>query len=185
MVTDYRVVEDGAPVPLPAAAFSHALTMHPLANPDDRGQLFAEMARLLAPHGQALIAMPLRGSFQEILDLIREFGVKVDDHIASGAVERAAQLRPTVEIMTTELEQAGFDYVDVTLRPATLSFQSGRDFFEDPIARLLILPELRLDLGYPDVDRALAYVRDAIDRYWSDGTFELTVNVACASGRRV
>jgi SAM-dependent methyltransferase len=185
MVTDYRLAEEGAPVPLPPAAFSHALTMHPLANPDDRGVLFAEMARLLAPHGQALIALPLRGSFQEILDLIREFAVKVDDHIASAAVERAAQLRPTVEVMTGELERAGFDYVDVTLRPATLSFQSGRDFFEDPIARLLILPELRLDLGYPEVDRALAYVRDAIDKYWSDGTFELTVNVACATGRRV
>jgi hypothetical protein len=28
-------------------------------------------------------------------------------------------------------------------------------------------------------------VRDAIDNYWSEGTFELTVNVGCASGRRL
>jgi hypothetical protein len=28
-------------------------------------------------------------------------------------------------------------------------------------------------------------VREAIDKYWSDGTFELTVNVGCATGRRL
>ena len=28
-------------------------------------------------------------------------------------------------------------------------------------------------------------LRDAIDKYWSDGTFELTVNVRCASGRKI
>ncbi len=185
MLADYRLVEEGMATPLPSAAFSHALTLHPLANPEDRAQLFAEMARLLAPNGQALISLPLRGSFQEVIDLIREFAVKVDDHAAALAAETASQMRPTVEMAGAELERAGFDFVDVTLRPVTLSFQSGRDFFEDPIARLLILPELRLDLGYPEADRAFAYVREAIDKYWSDGSFELTVNVACASGRRV
>jgi hypothetical protein len=34
-----------------------------------------------------------------------------------------------------------------------------------------------------DVEWPLSYVRDAIDKYWSDGTFEVTVNVGCASGR--
>lgn len=120
-----------------------------------------------------------------MIDLIREYAVKLDDNVAALAAETAAQVRPTVEMIGAEIERAGFDFVDVTLRPAALQFQSGRDFFEDPIARLLILPELRLDLGYPDVDRAFAYVRDAIDKYWSDGSFELTVNVACVSGRRV
>ena len=33
-------------------------------------------------------------------------------------------------------------------------------------------------------DKAFVYVRDAIDKYWSDGAFELTVNVGCATGRR-
>jgi hypothetical protein len=28
-------------------------------------------------------------------------------------------------------------------------------------------------------------VREAIDKYWSDATFELTVNVGCASGRKI
>jgi SAM-dependent methyltransferase len=184
MVSDYRMLEE-LPTALPPSGFSHGLTLHPLANPDDRGKVLAEFARLLAPHGQAVVAMPLRGSFQELGDLLREYALKFDDHEVGRAVETASMVRPTVEMFGAELEEAGFDYVDVSLRPTTLGFQSGRDFFEDPIARLLILPEVRLNLGLEDPDQAFDYVREAIDKYWSDGTFELTVNVGCATGRRV
>jgi SAM-dependent methyltransferase len=184
MVSDYRACED-LPSPFSPGAFSHAISVHPLANPDDRGKLLAEFSRLLAPRGQALIAMPLRGSFQEIADLLREYALKSEADDVSKAVEAAVLLRPTVEMFGAELEEAGFDYVDVDLRPSVLRFQSGRDFFEDPIARLLILPEVRLNLNLADADKPLAYVREAIDKYWSDGTFELTVNVGCASGRRL
>jgi SAM-dependent methyltransferase len=184
LVCDYRVVEELPTSGLPAAAFSHAVTLHPLANPDDRGRVVAEFAKLLAPYGQALIAMPLRGSFQELADLLREYALKFDDPQVADAVERASLVRPTVEMFGAELEETGFDFVDVSLRPTMLRFQSGRDFFEDPIARLLLLPEIRLNLGLEDPERALAYVRDAIDKYWSDGAFELTVNVGCATGRK-
>jgi len=184
MVSEYRTLDE-LPSPLPAAGFSHAITLHPLANPTDRGKVLAELARLLAPHGQVIVAMPLRGSFQELGDLIREYALKYDDNEVAHAVEQASIVRPTVEMFGAELEEAGFDFVDVSLRPTTLTFRSGRDFFEDPIARLLILPEVRLNLGLDDPDKAFTYVREAIDKYWSDGTFELSVHVGCATGRRV
>ena len=69
----------------------------------------------------------------------------------------------------------------------TLRFENGRDFFEDPVTRLLLVPELRLDLPrdlLSEVALPFTYVRDAIDKYWSDGTFELTVHVGVVSGRR-
>jgi SAM-dependent methyltransferase len=184
MVSDYRLLEE-LPTSLPASAFSHALALHPLASPEERAQLLTEFARVLAPHGQALVAMPLRGSFQELHDLLREYSLKYDDHEVGLAVERASVVRPTVEMFGAEFEEAGFDFVDVSLRPATLGFQSGRDFFEDPVARLLVLPEAQLHLGLIDPEKPFDYVREAIDKYWSDGTFELTVNVGCATGRRV
>jgi SAM-dependent methyltransferase len=184
MVSDYRTTEE-LPSPFPNAAFSHGLSLHPLAAPEERWRLIAEFARLLAPHGQVLIALPLRGSFQEIADLLREFALKHEAADVSKATERAVLLRPTVEIIGAELEEAGFNYVDVEVRPQVLQFSSGRDFFEDPVTRLLLLPEFRKNLAIPDLDRAFPYLRDAIDKYWSDGTFELTVNVGCASGRRV
>jgi RNase adaptor protein for sRNA GlmZ degradation len=42
-----------------------------------------------------------------------------------------------------------------------------------------------LNLNLIDPDKAFDYVREAIDKYWSDGMFELTVNVGCATGRRL
>ena len=57
------------------------------------------------------------------------------------------------------------------MRLMTLSFKSGRDFFEDPIARIMIVPDLKLTLGidgphgphrlHPRSDRSIL-VRDGI-----------------------
>ena len=184
MISDYRLEEE-LPTSLPGSAFSHALTLHPPAGAKDRSPLVAECVRLLAAHGQLLITMPMRGSFQEIVDLLREYALKHDDAETARSVEQMAVVRPTVESLGAELEDAGLDFVDVSLRPATLRFRSGRDFFEDPIARLVILPDLRFNLNVADVEKPLAYVREAIDKYWSRSAFELTVNIGCATGRRV
>jgi SAM-dependent methyltransferase len=183
MVSEYRVIED-LPTNLPAAAFSHALTVHHLGGKPERSALLGEIARVLAPAGQALVAMPLRGSFQEVGDLLREYALKFEESSVAAAVEQATLARPTVEMLGAELEEVGFDFVDVSLRPATFAFRSGRDFFEDPIARLVVLPDWRANLGLEDPEKAFIYVREAIDKYWSDGAFELTVNVGCATGRR-
>lgn len=199
MLADYREVQ-GLPLPLPEAAFSHALALHPFigrvsaAPPDSRtGEgreenartaLFTEMKRLLAPSGQLLVAVPLRGSFIEIADLLREFALKFEDSALSLAIDRAMLLRPTVEMLSAELEEMGFSYVEVSLRPATLAFHSGRDLLEDPVTRLALIPEFRSNLGIEELDRPMSYVREAIDKYWSDGTFELSINVGCVSARR-
>jgi ubiquinone/menaquinone biosynthesis C-methylase UbiE len=181
---DY-VVSNGMPTPYASQSFSHALTVHPLAPvPEDRALLFAEMSRLVAPSGQVLIALPLRGSFQELLDLLREHALKHDAGDVGRAAEAAAAMRPNVETLGEELEAAGLEDVDISLRRATVEFQSGRDFFEDPIARLLVLPDLSAHLPGVDLAAPWRYVRDAIDRYWADDRFELSVTVGVASARR-
>jgi SAM-dependent methyltransferase len=184
MVADYRVAE-GYPSPLPDGAFSHGFALHPLVAPDERKRLLTELARLVAPQGQAIVAMPMRGSFLEIADLLREYALKHEANDVAKAVETAVLLRPTVDDLANEVRAAGFDFVEVDLRPMTLTFQSGRDFFEDPVARLVILPEMDANLELDDFDRPLAYVREAIDKYWSDAEFTLTVSAGCVSGRRV
>lgn len=182
-VADYRVIE-GITLPFPAGAFSHAFTLHPLVAPAERRRLLEELARITAPRGQALVAMPLRGSFGELADLIRECALRHEQSDLTNAVEAAVQLRPTDDLFARELEAVGFEHVEVDASLRTLRFESGRDFFEDPVARLVLLPEFRSTLGIDDVAAPFAYVRDAIDKYWSDGAFELTVNVGVASGRR-
>jgi SAM-dependent methyltransferase len=180
---DYRVAET-VPLPFPDGAFSHAFSLHPLTAPEERRSLFEELARIVAPSGQALVAMPLRGSFLEIADLLRECALKLELTELTNAVEAAAQLRPTEDMFARELEEVGFGYVDVDLRPRTLKFEGGRDFFEDAATRLLLLPEFKVNLAMGEVDRPFNYVKEAIDKYWSGSTFELTVNVGVVGGRR-
>jgi SAM-dependent methyltransferase len=182
---DYRVA-DTFPLAFPPAAFSHAFTIHPLAAPQERRLLLEELARIVAPRGQALVAMPLRGSFVEIADLLRECALKHELVDLTNAVEAAQQLRPTDELLKRELEAVGFEYVDVDVRTRTLKFEGGRGFFEDPVTRLLLMPEFRVNLALQTGSAVdpFHYVRDAIDKYWSDRTFEMTVNVGVASGRR-
>jgi SAM-dependent methyltransferase len=184
---DYRVA-DTVPLAFPASVFSHGLTLQAPAQTEARRAMIGELARLIAPRGQALVAMPLRGSFFELHDLLRECGLKHEIEPLGHAVDAAAALRPTEEAFKRELEVAGFDHVEVDVRTRTLRFDGGARFFEDPITRLAIVPELRTDLGHAanmaNGIEPLSYVRDAIDKYWSDATFELTVQVGVASGRR-
>jgi ubiquinone/menaquinone biosynthesis C-methylase UbiE len=172
------------PTALTSDAFSHVLTLHPIADVVGRAVLFREMRRLMYLSGQALVALPLRGSFQELSDLLREYALKVDDRDLDRAVEDSVVERPSIESLADELEAAGFEDVDVEIRHATVNFPSGRAFFEDPVSRLLILPEMRVLLGDIDLTRPLDYLRDAIDKYWSEGEFELTLHVGCASARQ-
>ncbi len=172
---EYATTEDGSN-PFPEGAFSHVFSIHPTV---PRKPLLHEFYRLLAPAGQALLALPLRGSFLEIADLLREYALRHDVHELPPALDRLALERPTPEVLAAELEAAGFGFVDVEVRPQNLVFRSARDLFEDPISRLFVLPEFA---QFGDV--ALRYVREAIDKYFSESDFELSLFVACASGRR-
>lgn len=180
---EYRLAER-PPSELEEGLYTNVFTLHPTIGPKSRAELLLEMQRTLCSGGQALIAMPLRGSFQEIADLFREYALKNDDADFSKAVESALLARPSIEDISDELESVGLDDVDVEIRQTHLPFDSGRAFVEDPISRLLILPEIRAWLAFDDIHRPLDYVRDAIDKYWSEGKLELTLNVGCASARK-
>lgn len=173
------------PTTLPSAAFSHVISIYPVLTEQERGTLFSEMARLLYVGGQALVALPLRGSFQEIGDLLREYALKNDDGELGRAVDESMASRPTLETLSEELEIYGLEDVDVEVRQESLRFDNGRSLVEDPISRLLVIPEIRRSLGGRDLQRPIEYLREAVDRYWSEAQFELTVNVGCASARRV
>src|SRR5262245_40740479 len=69
---------DNLPTSLPAASFTHAITIHPVGGTEERAHLLSELRRLLVPGGQAIVAMPLRGSFPEITDMLREYALRLD-----------------------------------------------------------------------------------------------------------
>lgn len=172
------------PTPLTAQSFSHVVSLHPAVGMEGRVALLAEMQRLLYDGGQALLALPIRGSFQEVADLFREYALKHDDGVLGRAIEEAVSSRPSIESLAEEFEEVGLEDVDVEIRQSELLFDSGRAFMEDPVSRMLILPEIQGSLGGRPLDKALAYLRDAIDKYWSEGQFTLTLNIGCASARK-
>jgi SAM-dependent methyltransferase len=182
---DYRLFE-GFPAPLPDQSFTHAVILHPPGRAASRLHFVKDASRTLMPGGQVLLSLPLRGSFIELADLLREFATKHDHKAVHDAVEAAISLRPTPESLAEELEALGFVVVDVDFRAVSIPFQNGRDFLEDPTTRLLLIPEWQMNLALEDgpFKTAFNYVRDAIDRYWSEGGFELSVIVGCARGFR-
>jgi SAM-dependent methyltransferase len=174
MRATYQVGE-ALPTALPDDSFTHALAIHPLADVEGRSRLLAELRRILLPGGQALLALPVRGSFPELNDMLREFALRQDLPNLNKAVDVSAQRRPTIETISE---------VDVQL--IAVSFNNGREFLEDPIARLMVMPDMRVQVAVepPVMEQAMQYLHEAILKYWSEGVFELTVNVGCASGRR-
>jgi SAM-dependent methyltransferase len=175
------------PTALPDANFTHAFAVHPLCDAEGRAQLLAELYRVLFPGGQAILALPLRGSFPELNDMIREFALRQDLSDLAAAVDAAAASRPTIETVSEEFESAGLTEVDVDVQLIAVAFNTGREFLEDPIARLMVFPDLLAVLPMDEkvVTPCMRYIHDAISKYWSEGVFELTVNVGCASGRRL
>ncbi len=176
----------GMPLPLPDASFTHGLLVHPVVSAQARYALLAELRRILVLGGQGLVALPVRGSFPEIYDMLREYALRQDLADFGKAVEVAAASRPTIESLSEELEKVGLGEVDVDVQLIGVAFNSGREFLEDPIAQLIVFPDTRalIEADPAAVEAGFRYVADAITKYWSEGAFELTVNVGCASGRR-
>ena len=180
-------VDEGMPTQLQPGSFTHAYSLHPISDAEGRAALLGELHRVLVAGGQALLALPLRGSFPEINDMVREFALRQDLADLGKAMDTAAASRPTIETISEELENAGLTEVDVDVQLIAVSFSDGREFLEDPIARLLVFPEMQvlLSLDTEIAATCFKYVHDAISKYWSEGVFELTVNVGCASGRKL
>jgi SAM-dependent methyltransferase len=180
---DYLVWKDG-PVPMSNSAFSHVLSLLP----ENRERAILEAKRLLAPAGQLLLSLPLRGSYIEPIDLLREYAIKHDDHEFYRVLDAAILRLPTAETLADELSALGFEFVDVEIRRETIPFPNGEAFLEDPISRLFLRPffnQLAAIPGKPgNLHTALTYVRRAIDRYYRDDVFELSVCIGAATARR-
>jgi hypothetical protein len=126
----------------------------------------------------------MRGCFQEIVDLLREYALKHDLVELGKQIDAAALARATAESITDELESVGLADIDVESRRVSLDFGGGRDLIEDPSWRLMLLPDLRASLPGVDLDPLVAYLRDAIDRYWAEARFDLSLHIGFVSARQ-
>lgn len=174
------------PSPLSTGAFTHSIELHPGGARGDYAASLAEHARLLTGNGQMVVALPLRGSFPEVYDMLREYALRHDQPHFGEAVDAASSARPNPETLVEQIEAAGFYDVEVGLDLVAIAFESGRDFLDDPITRLVVGPDVWASLP-PEtgIDAAWSYAADAIAKYWSEIRFELTINIGCASARKI
>jgi ubiquinone/menaquinone biosynthesis C-methylase UbiE len=173
------------PTNLPSGGFSHALCLHPAGVNGDYKAVFAELFRLLTPGGQMVMSLPLRGSFPELYDMLREYALRHEQPHFGEAIDASASARPNPETLSDQVEGAGFIDVDMGFELVTVPFDNGRDFLEDPIARLVVGPDIRTSVADgSNVEPAMEYAADAVSKYWSEITFELTVNIGFVSARR-
>lgn len=179
-------VGDGITPGMEPGSFTHAMAIHPMGGPEQRAAVLADLQRLLLPGGQAVISLPVRGSFPEVNDMLREFALRQDLPDLGKAVDLGTANRPTIETLSEELESAGLTDIDVDVSLIAISFDSGRDLVDDPIWRMMVLADMAaiLPAEAPLLSTAFKYAEDAIQKYWSEGVLELTINVACASGRK-
>ena len=163
--------------------YTHVFSIFPNVDGQDRGRLFASAARLLVPGGQAVFVVPLAGAFQEVTDLLREYSLKFSTETFGQAVDAHEATRPTESTLESELRAAGFRRIRTSSKQFTVSFASGSEFLADLGTRILVLPSLARATRAVELARSLVYAEGAIDKYWSDTPFELSIVAGCVSGR--
>ena len=151
----------------------------------DRHLVFSECFRVLRPYGQLVLTQPLRGSFMEILDMLREVATKYDVVALTERVEQYAQSLPSAEQWVAEAEQYGFSDVAMDEDSLVLGYSSGTDVLGDPALHHAALPECQWCAeATPDPMAVLYQVQHAIDTYYRGRVFELTVHAGCLSARK-
>lgn len=151
----------------------------------DRASVLAESARVLRPGGQLAVTLPLRGSFVEVIDLLREVAEQLGADELSQRVDRYALSMPTADELHGELEAHGFERVSVDAWQFSLEYASAADLFADPVIQAAAMPEWRACADGSDrPDDVFVGLRRFIDTYFEGRRFPLTVEGGCAVGRR-
>lgn len=136
----------------------------------------ADCARVLKRGGQLILAAPLRGTWEEFLDIFAEALTRLrrEDALAAlaGYVE---QDLPEAETVARRLEAAGLE-VDVQLDHWELVFRSAREFFYAPVIELGPLPRWKAVAGRGEaMQSAFLAVKESIDVYFAGRAFSVTV----------
>ena len=146
-------------------------------------RMLAEVRRVLVGNGPLLLTTPLRGTFVEAFDVLRERAITDDDPALARRVEEIVAREPTVEQLETSLRAAGFTRVEVRQETFKLSYRSASELFGDRLVRLIGLPRWREAAGEERSEERITAMQRALDVYHGGGPLSLTVLAGCAVAR--
>jgi len=151
---------------------------------DPRGAV-KEAARLLVPGGQLALSAPLRGTWSEFLDLFRDVLRENGKLESLAAVDRHVAALPDGESLARWLAEAGLKQIQVTAARWEILFRSAREFFFAPLIELGPLPQWKRLSGRGDqMQDVFFFTKEAIDTYFKDRVFAVTISGAAATGRK-
>jgi ubiquinone/menaquinone biosynthesis C-methylase UbiE len=153
--------------------------------PDPKAAL-KDFGRVTKPGGKVLATLPMAGTWDEFHDIYREVLVKHDKHDILERLEAHIQSYPTVEQAESWLNGAGLADATVEVEQLTLLFRSSREFFFAPVIEYGPLSKWKEIAGRgQELQDVFWYIKQAIDAYFKDRAFEVTVKAGCLRGTRV
>jgi ubiquinone/menaquinone biosynthesis C-methylase UbiE len=185
---DARVSFDvgpAAPLALPDASADVAIANLTGADVGEPATAMRELARVLAPGGQALVTTALRGSWAEFLDIYRDVLLENGTPDSVAALDGHVAAMPDGPTALSWLESAGFTNVEVTVKRWEILFKSAREFFFAPLVELGPLSRWKRIAGRgEDMQDVFFFTKEAIDTYFRGRAFPITIVGAVARGRK-
>jgi SAM-dependent methyltransferase len=162
-------------------AVDGALSWIGTGTPPAERAVLGEIRRVLAPRGRALLSRPLAGSFEEVLDMLREVALRRDLVPVQKRVELLQARYPTPEAWSVELASVGFEPVEIRSEEHRLAFRSAHELFADPMIRAVALAEWHWVAGHePGHETVLEDCERALETYFAGGPISLTIVAGAA-----
>jgi ubiquinone/menaquinone biosynthesis C-methylase UbiE len=152
--------------------------------PDPKRAL-ADFRRVAKPGGKVVVTLPLAGTFEEFFDIYREVLTKHDRHQTLERLERHVGLYPDPEHAAQWMQAAGLEDVHVEVEEFVLLFKSAREFFFAPVIDFGPLAKWKEIAGRgQELQDIFWFIKEAIDAYFGDRAFQVTVKAGCLRGTR-
>jgi SAM-dependent methyltransferase len=178
-------VAEPTALPLADGAVDVVVSNLAAAEADDPAAVAAELGRVLAPGGEAIITVPLRGSWGEFLDIYRDV-LREQGRLESVAgLDRYISALPDGEVAARWLEAAGLERVEVEVERWEILFKSAREFFFAPLVELGPLSRWKQIAGRgDDMQDIFFFTKEALDAYFAGMALPMTVLGGTAKGRK-
>ncbi len=144
-----------------------------------------DFARVTKPGGLVVCTLPLAGTWGEFYDIYREVLVKHDKHESLTRLDEHLKRYPQAEDLEQWAVQAGLEDIRVDLEEFSLLFRSSREFFFAPVIEFGPLTVWKSLAGKgQELQDVFWYIKQAIDAYFGDRAFSITVKAGCLRGRK-
>jgi ubiquinone/menaquinone biosynthesis C-methylase UbiE len=181
----FRTENVGTRLPFTADVYDIVACNLGLSEVDDPATTLRDFVRVAKPGGKVVCTLPLAGTWGEFFDIYREVLVKHDKHPILEKLDEYIAEIPDASTVEEWGRAAGLADARVDIDEFTLLFRSAREFFFAPIVELGPLPRWKDIAGKgQDLQDVFWHIKQAIDAYFGDRAFQVTVKAGCLTGTK-